>query len=346
FHCSPDSAPSARTSGHGATMGRCEARSASRSRRRPRGERSPKRRRSRSDDRRPVATAARGRSPSIEDRQRIRLTPREGRESVRAEVSSGRGESSRYESRSSGHEGRSAGSSSWSKGGGRGPLAPAPRPGLDEDRRYKQLDDDPRYFEGAELGKAQKAALGVTGLSGRNTASFDPSSTLVRPAMRVIYGFQGKRFGSQTKHDDVVVVPNFLCCEGDPSVFDAMVTELQEFRASGEDKNPSKLAVVSRIVAKMCKYFAIDGSESGVRVRWYRKANSSRAKDFESPGFQRKSGRNNCVATLALGSTCELAFKRNKTGETIYFPQANGSLLLTGRDVGLSWRCGEEACAP
>ena len=35
-------------------------------------------------------------------------------------------------------------------------------------------------------GKAQKAMLGVKGLAGMNTASFDPASTLIRPQMRVL----------------------------------------------------------------------------------------------------------------------------------------------------------------
>eukprot|EP00971_Amphidinium_carterae_P333244 6467876-Amphidinium_carterae.3 len=36
----------------------------------------------------------------------------------------------------------------------------------EKDGRLKKIDDDPRYFNGAELGKAQKASLGITGLVG------------------------------------------------------------------------------------------------------------------------------------------------------------------------------------
>ena len=63
------------------------------------------------------------------------------------------------------------------------PLKPLARPGFDDDERLEKLADDPRYFEGAELGKAQKTDLGIKGLGGRNTASFNKTDTLVRPFM-------------------------------------------------------------------------------------------------------------------------------------------------------------------
>ena len=70
------------------------------------------------------------------------------------------------------------------------------------DPALRQLNDDPRAQPGAARGKAQLHRGG-----GRNTASFDPSSTLVRPDMRVLVGPNRPVLDRPLKHDDVVVVP-------------------------------------------------------------------------------------------------------------------------------------------
>ncbi len=57
---------------------------------------------------------------------------------------------------------------------------------------------------------------------GRNTESFNPVSTLVRPAMRVLVGrpptAAKPRYDGKLKHDDVVIVPEFFCAEDDWSM--------------------------------------------------------------------------------------------------------------------------------
>jgi len=324
-------------------------------------------RRSRSSSRRrPVATPPRSQSSQGDDmsnrwnrdsnrRQdeegnRAELRPnRWNRDSGRGEDAHGGNHSSSWEKPASnyaseGWGGGSSGGSAQSRDSSRQPLKPLPRPGFDQDQRLAALNDDPRYAEGADLGKAQKAAMGIKGLSGRNTASFDPRSTLVRPAMRVIYGRQGKRYGQETKPDDVVVVPELFCTANDATVVDLLAQELKQFKASGAEGDPAELPVVSRLLAKMVKYFSVEWETCAARVRWYRKAGAEPI-DYESPGYKKKKGRN-CTLNLSLGATCELAFKRSKTKEVLYFPQANGTLLLIGRDVSSSWHTGEESKAP
>ena len=44
---------------------------------------------------------------------------------------------------------------------------------------------------------------------------------------------------------------------------------------------------------------------------------------------------------LSLGVSCELAFKRLRTGEVVYFPQCNGTLTLLGCDIDTKWYAGE-----
>lgn len=220
-----------------------------------------------------------------------------------------------------------------------GSLQPLPRPGYDEDKRLQKLNDDPRYHPGAELGKAQKAAMGIKGLHGRNTASFDPRSTLVRPAMRIIYGRKGHELGSTTKPDDVVVVPELICELGDHSVASRVIAELKK---SAAELDPKTLPSIGSLTARMCQYFQVDHKDALVRVRWHQAANSP-ALELQSTGFSRKdrTNRRGCMLHLSLGVSCELAFKRLRTGEVVYFPQCNGTLTLLGCDIDTKWYAGE-----
>ena len=62
------------------------------------------------------------------------------------------------------------------------------------------IDDDPR-----------KDTTIFRNKGGRNTESFEPSSTFVRPAMRLIVGPNKKDYDAPVKHDDVMIVPEFGC---------------------------------------------------------------------------------------------------------------------------------------
>ena len=215
-------------------------RSRSRSRYRKRDRRSD-------SERRPVATANRSRRrvervemPNRWSRAREeeRHEPREPRE----KVSRNRWEREQEDRRDSERDSRDS-------------LQPLPRPGFDKDKRLAQLSDDPRYHPGAELGKAQKAAMGIKGLHGRNTASFDPRSTLVRPAMRIVYGRKGHELGANTKPDDVVVVPELICDAGDQSVAKRVLAELKK----SEELDPKEIPAVKSFD---CTHVSIFSSEA------------------------------------------------------------------------------------
>jgi len=228
-----------------------------------------------------------------------------------------------------------------SKGKGKTPL---PRPGFDDDDRLQQLGDDPRYFKGAELGKAQKAAMGITGLTGRNTASFEPKSTLVRPAMRVYYGSVAKRYRQPFKHDDVIIVPDFFCEEKSFESYHEILKDLKMLSAEEEFDLASSHAC-SRAVARMRKYFSIEDEGSSVRFEWYRNGSDDSPLQREVGRFKsRLSKGRNCMVILALGATRELAFRRTVTDELLFFPQINGGLSFFGRDVCLRWQQGINIC--
>ena len=283
---------------------------------------------------RPVATAGRGRSHWEMPNRWSREKPKEETWPTGAETASRQNRWNQDRDRDWEGRGRD---SSWHGSGSRdSSLQPLPRPGYDRDRRLALLDDDPRYFPGAELGKAQKAAMGIKGMHGRNTASFDPRSTLVRPAMRVIYGRKGHEFGGSTKPDDVVVVPELLCDAGDLGILNRVVAELAPTKGQVD---PSEVPAVKSLCARVCQYFQVDPDSASIRVRWHRAG--KQPVEIASPGFRPAKGAGSCMLNLSLGATCELAFKRTKTGEILYFPQANGTLMLMGYEVVSSWLPGE-----
>eukprot|EP00928_Gymnodinium_smaydae_P047271 TRINITY_DN3153_c0_g1_i1.p1 TRINITY_DN3153_c0_g1~~TRINITY_DN3153_c0_g1_i1.p1 ORF type:complete len:666 (-),score=162.10 TRINITY_DN3153_c0_g1_i1:54-2003(-) len=230
---------------------------------------------------------------------------------------------------------------------------PPPRPGVDDDRRFQLLDDDPRYFEGAELGKAQKAALGYIGLTGRNTASFDPKSTLVRPAMRVVHGPIQACYDSTITPDDLVIVADGLCKEADLEIYTLLEQEAPYFDAEGRIDS-GRTPTFEEVLRRVCEYFAID--QSGCEVCIARHHNG-----VDQMVFHHSFGETgapsptpaNCIATAAFGAASELALERIIDGEgrgeaaeqsalpeegRLHVEARNGHLLLVSRDVDARWR--------
>jgi hypothetical protein len=62
---------------------------------------------------------------------------------------------------------------------------------------------------------------------GRNTESFDPKSTLVRPDMRIIVGPNRPVLEKKIKHDDVIVVPEFFCSEDNWDLYYQLIEEMR-----------------------------------------------------------------------------------------------------------------------
>lgn len=241
--------------------------------------------------------------------------------------------------------GRKANGKGGEKGGGRGggrgsDLKPLPRPGFDDDERLAVLSDDPRYFEHAELGKAQKAALGIQGLTGRNTASFDPASTLVRPAMRVIYGQLQRRYGKPLKTDDVVAVPNFFQHAEDCDIDDAYRELSSELAAlhGRETADPLQSSFCRRARSAMATYFSMEESRTEVGIAWFRDGSDTEPVRFETSKYRDDIAKSrSCAVSVSFGAPREYAFQRIKTDETVYFTLPPGMLFCFGKDVQRRW---------
>eukprot|EP00434_Breviolum_minutum_P005061 symbB.v1.2.004466.t1/scaffold249.1/size274694/25 len=228
----------------------------------------------------------------------------------------------------------------------------------DLDPRFAQVDDDPRSFQGSPVGKAQRAALGERGLSGRNSASFDPKSTLVRPSMRISVGSRIK-YNKELRHDDVVIVPDFFCAEDDWQVYYDLIQEMRELQEKNThdsqwkswhegahllSPNPEGSKTYQAIVKRMCEYFSIAPGTRGTRFNWYRDGSDWKPFHHDSAAFNIKRARNqNCTVGISFGASRELAFRHAKSEELVYFPQTNGMLFFFGRDVNIRWQHGINA---
>ena len=122
--------------------------------------------------------------------------------------------------------------------------------------------------------------------AGRNTESFDPASTLVRPDVRVQIGSaRTERYNKVLKHDDVVIVPELFGAEDDWKLYYQLVqemTDLQNQNVKGSEwmswhegahlivKKPEGSPTFQSIIDKLCVYFNIRKESIGFRFNWYK----------------------------------------------------------------------------
>jgi hypothetical protein len=99
------------------------------------------------------------------------------------------------------------------------------------DPNLPKILDDPRVLNPSDKGKAQKKRG-----AGRNTESFDPKSTLVRPSMRVIVGPNRPVLNKEISHDDVIIVPEFFCKEDDWAIYYKLIEEMREAQQSKSNR--------------------------------------------------------------------------------------------------------------
>lgn len=196
---------------------------------------------------------------------------------------------------------------------------------------------------------------------GRNTESFDPKTTLVRPEMRIIIGSKTQVYNKTLKHDDVVIVPEFICQEDNLLLYEQLLKEMKEIQeknVKGSEwiswhegchtisKNPDLSPTYQKIITRICEYFGIEQKNIGTRFNWYRDEKDWKAFHHDSAAFNvDRAKKQNITVGISLGGTRELAFLHAKNKTKIYFPQPNGTLFSFGRDVNITWRHGINAIA-
>lgn len=209
-----------------------------------------------------------------------------------------------------------------------------------------RVNEDPRVKNG------KKVLVKAKG-QGRNTESFDPKSTLVRPDMRILVSSKSGLGSRLLRHDDVLMVPNFFCEEDDWTIYNQLVREMRECQSQGLaqsewiswhegahliSKNPTGSPTFQKIVKAMREYYHINNDSAGTRFNWYNDADDWKPFHHDSAAFNpQRAKQQNITVGVSFGATRELAFLHAKSNTKIYFPQVNGALFSFGRD-GM-WVC-------
>ena len=160
-----------------------------------------------------------------------------------------------------------------------------------------QADKDPRRVDDTH-GRQVSIFKG-----GRNTDSFDPNSTLVRPSMRIHVAMpnaENRYKGKQLTHDDVCIVPNFFCDESDTSVYYKLIEEMKDSQLRGDknqewiswhegchliSKGPEGSPTFHAILKKCLNFFNLKEGSQGTRFNWYRDGTDWKAFHHDSAAF-------------------------------------------------------------
>jgi hypothetical protein len=128
-------------------------------------------------------------------------------------------------------------------------------------------------------------------VAGRNTESFDPASTLVRPELRILVGSpQMDVYNKPLKHDDVVIVPELFGAQENWDMYYNLVEEMtakQEWVSWHEGlhlivKKPEQSPLFNNIVDRLCTYFKIRKQSIGYRFNWYKDSSDWKAFHHDS----------------------------------------------------------------
>jgi len=213
------------------------------------------------------------------------------------------------------------------------PLLPDPKLGI--------LNDDPRPTNRITHKASSRG-------KGRNTESFDPRSTLVRPDLRIQIGSNSvDKYNKVLKHDDVVIVPELFGKEDDWDNYYQLVEEMRELQKKEQEqkgssnsnrtrdrrggggsaewiswhegahlisKNPTGSPLFQSITKRLCEYFHIDTNKpTGTRFNWYRDSKDWKPFHHDSAAFNAQRARNqNITVGVSFGAARELAFIRAK----------------------------------
>jgi hypothetical protein len=235
------------------------------------------------------------------------------------------------------------------------------------DERLGVVQNDPRGCDPTQRLTKKASTRG----NGRNTESFDPATTLVRPDVRVWVGSNTiDQYNRVLKHDDVVIVPELFGGEDDWSLYYQLVQEVTAIQKDpihnkGSEwiswhegahliaKNVNGSATYKTIVDRMCEYFNIDkNSNIGTRFNWYRDSSDWKPFHHDSAAFNPQRAKNqNITVGASFGATRELAFIRTeeyRNGDKcrLYFPQVNNGVFSFGRDTNILWKHGVTALPP
>ncbi|CAB9500396.1 expressed unknown protein [Seminavis robusta] len=238
----------------------------------------------------------------------------------------------------------------------------------EDDKLPKDMQKDPRGTDPNHRMNKKATFRGA----GRNTESFDPTTTLVRPDARVVVASPHiEQFNKKLRHDDVVIVPELFGKEDDWSIYYDLVKEvtaLQNSNVEGSEflpwhegahlicRSPQGSKTYQMVVDRICRYFQIDAATAGIRFNWYKDTLDWKPFHHDSAAFNPRRARSqNITVGVSFGEMRELAFikaqsnqdqKKQQDPPRLYFPQTNNGVFTIGRDVNIRWKHGVNALHP
>jgi hypothetical protein len=213
---------------------------------------------------------------------------------------------------------------------------------------------DPRFRKDSTIDQRLTKKATKRG-TGRNTESFDPSSTWVRPALRIRVGSSLATTCAQPlRHDDVVIVPELFGPEENWDMYYQLMEEMKDRKdwTSWHEgahlivKHPDQSPTFQRIVQTLCDYFQIRPQSLGVRFNWYKDSSDWKPFHHDSAAFNPQRARTqNITVGASFGACRELAFLLGSSQDDtrVYFPQPNNGVFSFGRDVNIRWKHGINA---
>lgn len=201
----------------------------------------------------------------------------------------------------------------------------------------------------ADKGEESKLATKSAAPS-RVNSSEDPASTLVRPDLRIqLASASSPTYPRPLKHDDVVLVPEFMGVEGDRSIYETLSKEMRD-RENAENKtSPKESPVFKRVVTRVCEYFHIDPETTFTRLNWLQDTSDWESLRHSAAALNNARAKaQNITVGVSFGDCRELALVRADVDDEekackVYVPQPNNACFTIGRDVNIRFKHGINA---
>jgi hypothetical protein len=178
--------------------------------------------------------------------------------------------------------------------------------------------------------------------SGRNTKSFDVTSTYVRPDARI--RVITEKYLHKISNDDIILYPNFVAS----NLQSQLLNELQHSEivswAEGSHTlctHPEQSSTFNTIVKKICDFLQIEDNTYSTRCNIFVDDTDHKPYHYDSAAFNAQRAKHqNITAAVSLGCTREVGFNHEQNNVKIYIPQEDGMLYTFGRDVNIRFTHG------
>lgn len=189
---------------------------------------------------------------------------------------------------------------------------------------------------------------------GQNTASFDPSSTLHRPDVRVRVLDRTEACGTISA-DDMIVIPKAFA----PGILETMLAESDALAKSNPEASFQSWHEGCHLLAKempqtantiafqLMRLFDVDPKTAAVRYNFYNGNSDWKALHNDSAAFNSQRARvQNVTIGASFGDERELILHNARGNVDMRFPCPDGSVYCFGKSVNIRFTHGIAAVPP